>query len=61
MSFGVAQFDFRETPKSLIVRADKNLYRSKQEGRNRVSPQPHEADFDGVEIIDVTQIANQKQ
>lgn len=55
MSFGVAQFDFQETPKSLIGRADENLYRSKEAGRNTVSPPPNEPDDHDCEIIDVSQ------
>lgn len=35
-SFGVAQWRFGETPGSLMQRADKLLYRAKEEGRNRV-------------------------
>jgi len=39
ISLGVAEFDdFRDlSGKSIIDRADKAMYRSKQEGRNRVS------------------------
>ena len=56
LSFGIAQYDFRESPKSLIGRADKQLYQSKEAGRNRVSPTP--ADFDDLdfEIIEIAEI-----
>jgi len=39
VSLGVAQYDYQRdiSGKSIIDRADKALYRSKQDGRNRVS------------------------
>jgi diguanylate cyclase len=36
-SFGVAIRGENDTMETLFERADKNLYRSKQDGRNRVS------------------------
>jgi|GEM_PF-3384306 len=35
-SFGVTEFDFSESIDSLVIRADKALYRAKARGRNRV-------------------------
>lgn len=35
-SFGVAEFDEDDTLDSMLIRADKNLYRAKAEGKNRV-------------------------
>jgi diguanylate cyclase len=35
-SFGVAQFDLRESRDEFVARADSALYRAKQSGRNRV-------------------------
>jgi diguanylate cyclase len=37
-SFGVAEFQGKESATSLIARADKLLYEAKQLGRNRVMP-----------------------
>ena len=53
MSFGVAQFDFQETGESLIERADKFMYLSKEKGRNRVSPSSDDSANHEFEIIDV--------
>jgi len=36
-SFGVAELDFDEDPMRLTIRADKALYQSKDDGRNRVT------------------------
>ncbi|MEC8861129.1 MAG: diguanylate cyclase [Pseudomonadota bacterium] len=40
ISLGVAEYAGEENPESLIARADKNLYRAKDEGRNRVCADP---------------------
>lgn len=40
ISMGVAQYKAGESIESLIERADTNLYKSKQEGRNRVTVEP---------------------
>lgn len=53
MSFGVAQFDLHETPNSLIERADKNLYLSKDAGRNTVSPPLDKSEKLDTEIVDL--------
>ena len=53
MSFGVAQLDLNETPDSLIARADKNLYLSKDAGRNTVSPPLDKSEEHYFEIIPV--------
>lgn len=37
LSFGVARHQAGETPDHMLMRADRALYRSKQEGRNRVT------------------------
>lgn len=39
-SFGVAQYEYQETAKMIFDRADKELYRSKESGRNQVFPSP---------------------
>jgi diguanylate cyclase (GGDEF)-like protein len=36
-SFGVAEYEYRDTATSIVERADTNLFRSKSLGRNRVS------------------------
>lgn len=56
MSFGAAQFECEETPKSLIERADNNLYQSKQAGRNMVLPSPTGIEDHEFEIIDVARM-----
>lgn len=57
MSFGVAQFDGQESPKSLISRADKHLYQAKNAGRNAVYPLPTEADDFDFEVIEIAEQA----
>jgi len=56
MSFGVAQFDFQESGGALIERADKNMYISKEAGRNMVSPANADTELHEFEIIDVKQM-----
>ena len=50
MSFGIAVMRKNDTPDSIIARADAALYKSKRDGRNRLTGEDElsEADFDKV-------------